>query len=322
MPPRVATLILNWHDEATTIACVHATRGGTYPNQTVYVLDNAATPESRAALAGLAPFARLLESAENLGFTGGMNLLATAALADGADYLWLLNNDATPEPDTLSTLVAAAEADPSIGLVTPLICEEDGSCSYAGVRAEFASFSFPTTTDPAEARQWQAEAPGEMLLWGTALLIRRTLAERAGLLDPRFFAYCEDTDLSIRSLHAGFINHIAFDARVLHPTKRIGEAEVARHVYYLRSRNTWLLLRKHCAWRNWPKTALLQIRRDALLAARLGGAGPAVDAILAGYWDAMRSRFGAYDPNARMPRPLAAVLRRMIPWLPRLIEML
>src|SRR3989344_7150633 len=58
---------------------------------------------------------------ENLGFAGANNQGIKLALANNADYVLLLNNDATVEPDFLTKLVEEAEADESAGIVGPLI---------------------------------------------------------------------------------------------------------------------------------------------------------------------------------------------------------
>jgi GT2 family glycosyltransferase len=71
-----------------------------------------------------------------LGFTGGNNQAMRHALQRNADYVWLLNNDATTEPDTLKKLVIALEEHKEIGLISPMIY-------YYGKSDEvqFASFS-------------------------------------------------------------------------------------------------------------------------------------------------------------------------------------
>jgi len=119
--PLLATIVLNWNREAETIACVQAVAASRYPNQRIYVFDNGASERSRAALAGLRPLATILQSPVNLGYTGGNNAAITAALADGADQVWLLNNDADAGPDILPAPIEQAEANPRFGLARQLL---------------------------------------------------------------------------------------------------------------------------------------------------------------------------------------------------------
>src|SRR3989338_5242542 len=58
---------------------------------------------------------------ENLGFAGGNNQGIKLALANGAEYVLLLNNDTTVEPDFLAKLVEETKSDESTGIVGPPI---------------------------------------------------------------------------------------------------------------------------------------------------------------------------------------------------------
>lgn len=307
--PLVATIVLNWQREAESIACVRAAAASRYPNQKLYVFDNGACERSRAALSGLRALATILESPVNLGYTGGNNAAIRGALADGADYVWLLNNDAEAGPDILPALVGLAEANPRFGLVSPLLRQDAHSLAYAAVLFDPAEFSFPTTIDPDIGREWQRRFPDRFLLWGTALLIRRQVIERIGLLDERFFAYGEDLDYSIRSRQAGFMNHVDFDHEVVHSFKNVGSEACPAYFYYFRTRNAIFIMNKHCPPRAKFKAALHFAYRNACLLERLQGRRDLMDALLAGLWHGLRGVTGPYESTYRMPAPLAALLR-------------
>ncbi len=266
--------------------------------------------ERIAAMDGI----HLLRNGENLGFTGGVNTGIRHALALGADYVWLLNSDATTGPDVLQTLVQTAEADPAIGLVSPVFHDPD-----APDRAEFCLGLFDPrariasqTADPATAARWQTQHPDKVLLLGTALLIRRRLIETIGGLDDRFFAYVEDVDYSLRSTAAGFRNVAVPDAVVYHRFKEpVGKPlSVPPYLHYFMSRNYPLL------WRKLPGPFLLRkamlwfLRQRLLQIARMPDHAAAVDALLSGLWDGLLGRGGPYRPDRHMPWPLAAILGR------------
>jgi len=321
MSPLVATIILNWQDTEQTLRCIAAAGATFYPNQRLYIFDNGATEASRAALAPLADRAVLLESPVNLGYTGGNNQAISRALADGAEYVWLLNSDALAGPDVLASLVALAEADPAVGIVTPLIRDnpQAAGCEFAGALADFRACSIESTDDPATGRQWQERFPDRFVVVGTAMLLRRRLIETIGLLDERMFAYAEDTDYAIRSLRAGFANRIDFATEVYHQAK----PDIRQpHGYYYMNRNAVLLWRKHAgAVGGWRAMAAVANRtlRDV---ERFAGHERQADAALAGLWDGIRGVTGPYDPDRRMPRPLAALLKRRPALFRKLLAML
>ncbi len=306
-PPLVATLILNWNDSEATRRCVESAASTAYPNQRLYVFDNGASARTRAELAGLAASATMLESPINLGYTGGNNAAIRRAIADGADFVWLLNNDAKVTPDVLPSLIGLAASDPRLGIASPLICHEENPAvfQFAGAIKDFRHGLFIGTLDPAVGRDWQARQADRFLVFGTAMLIRRTLIERIGELDDRLFAYHEDIDYSLRSLQAGFANRVDFASRVLH---RSMPSVPAPHVYYLKTRNELLVWNKHDK-RSWLRSRLYAANRVAGLLERLSEHGPQLDAALAGLWDGLRGAWGPYDSRRRMQRRLADALK-------------
>src|SRR5207245_368416 len=97
-----------------------------YPHFNVLIVENGSTNNSAAELRRItSDRVELLDSTVNNGYTGGCNLGFARAMEIGADYVWLLNNDAVVAPETLSSLVTLAQSDPKIGLATPVIASLD-----------------------------------------------------------------------------------------------------------------------------------------------------------------------------------------------------
>ena len=321
MPPLVAIVVLNWNGAEDTLRCLESLERQTYPNFRLLVVDNGSTDGSLAALRALGERITLIESPENLGYTGGNNLGMRRALADGADYLWLFNNDATAAPDTLARLIATCEADPAIGLASPLVCDDQDHATihFAGGRFDLAAPTYEPTEDLEKARLWQAAAPGHMALWGTAMLARRALVEKIGLLDDRIFAYWEDIDYSIRSALAGFRNVMVFDAVIFHaakPTIR-SPRDVKPYYFYFMTRNEILMWRKFCPTKKYLRALLWTILRQARQIDRMRDSQAHVDAVRAGLWDGLRGKGGAYQAPNGMARlsggAIVAAAKRFFP---------
>jgi len=180
MPPLVYIVVLSWNGLADTLRCVVSLERQTYLNCRILVFDNGSTDGSVAALQALGTRIRLIESAVNLGYTGGNNRAMEAAFADGADYVWLFNNDAVAAPDTLATLVALAEADARIGLVSPVVREGAGADAAVSGCAliDLAGPFYLPTFDLAQAQDWQARFPDHRLLDPQ---LRRGVPQRHGV---------------------------------------------------------------------------------------------------------------------------------------------
>jgi GT2 family glycosyltransferase len=320
--PKVAIVILNWNDGAATLACLKALRSTAYPNYDVIVVDNGSVDGSLPPLGDAGPF-DLVINPTNLGYTGGVNVGIARALESGADYIWLLNSDAITQPDVLSHLVATAEADQRIGLVSPVFHDPDqpARAEFCVGRFDPVSRSVSQTSDPVTTAAWQQNSPAQIVVLGTALLIRRRLVETIGLFDRAFFAYVEDVDYCLRAQAAGFRIVVVPQAVVFHKFKQPVQnpGDVPAYLHYFMTRNYLLL------WRKLPRPVLMRkatfwfLHQRLRQISRMRDIQPAVEAVLAGLWDGVRGIGGPYRPSRPAPWLLRVTLGRHPDfWLARL----
>ena len=88
-------------------------------NVDLFVLDNDSTDGSADYVQANFPAAKLIRSAENLGFSKANNLGMQYALDHGYDYVYLLNQDAWLEEGALDKLVSTAESHPEYAVLSP-----------------------------------------------------------------------------------------------------------------------------------------------------------------------------------------------------------
>ncbi len=121
--PFVRLVVLNYNGAPFVYRCLEALVGLDYPadRHQIVVVDNASTDGSAEEVVRQFPDATVIANHENAGFPA--NNLAMVD-RDGVDFVALVNSDAFVEPDWLSRLVAAAEADPSVGAWCPKILLE------------------------------------------------------------------------------------------------------------------------------------------------------------------------------------------------------
>jgi GT2 family glycosyltransferase len=142
-------------------------------------------------------------SDKNPGFAAGCNAGIKQALDAGADYVWLLNNDAIVQPNTLERLLAKVKN--GVGAVGSIMLNPHGTIQvWGGGRVSIG-------------RSVIAKSPSR-LTWLSAcsLLLTRETLERTGGFDEGFFMYWEDVDLSYRIRDAGLDLAVAEDAFVTH----------------------------------------------------------------------------------------------------------
>ncbi|MFZ5876669.1 MAG: glycosyltransferase family 2 protein [Nitrospirota bacterium] len=243
--PLVVIIVLNWNGRDDTVACVESVRGLRYRKANVLIVDNGSTDDSVATFSRRFPDIRCIQTGENLGFAEGNNVGMRAALAEGADYVFLLNNDATIEPDALDRLVDAAESHPDVGIVGPKIyyAAEPKRIWYAGGTISPLGRLGHEGWNRIDDGQW--DTPRETgYVTGCAFLVKRAVLEKAGLFAPEYFLLFEEADLCVRGRREGFRSWVEPRATVYHKVSASFGGFSPRYYYYF-LRNYLLFQRRH-----------------------------------------------------------------------------
>jgi GT2 family glycosyltransferase len=122
MTPRVGVVVVNYNGGEVTLACLRSLLAADDPLAVVLV-DNASDDGIAAQVRDELAAVTVVESATNRGFAGGCNL-GLRTVRD-AEYVALVNNDATVDAGWLAPLVEALERDPGLGAACPKILFAD-----------------------------------------------------------------------------------------------------------------------------------------------------------------------------------------------------
>lgn len=271
MDPLVHILTLNWNNWPFTSQLLSALADLRYARRKIVVVDNGSSDDSVTRLAAAFPGVEILQAGRNLGFAAGNNVGLRKALEQGADYAWLINNDARPAPDALDALVRAAEASPRAGAV--------GSAVYDARRPEVLEAWGGGTVVPWRGSVRPARRPGEPVeyITGTSMLLRCEALRQAGLFDEQFFLYWEDADLCRTLAQKGWLLAVAADSRVWHASSTTAGRDPHARMYHI-VRSCVLYLRKGRAPAAWWFSAMLvqalaKLARGQWAAARGAAAG-------------------------------------------------
>ncbi|MEX1140862.1 MAG: glycosyltransferase family 2 protein [Thermoleophilaceae bacterium] len=146
----------------------------------------------------------------NLGYAGGMNLGVERQRERGAELVLLLTHDARLRPGALDALVEAAEREPRYGILGPTLVLRDGDApfSFGGVVRRNG------TVAHIERRPFAAAGAIVPCDWvdGGTMLVRPAMLDRVGGFDERFWGYCEELDLCLRAVRAGYRVGVVADA--------------------------------------------------------------------------------------------------------------
>jgi GT2 family glycosyltransferase len=214
----IPVVVLNWNGLADTFACVDALLSQRGVAFRVVVVDNgSANHEADAIAQRYGDRVELLRNEQNLGFTGGVNLALRPLLDDAAvEFVALLNNDATPDPDWLAALVAAAREHPRAGLLQSRMV-----FAHAPHRVENVGIELLPSLDVLPRGRGEPSSDFERPTWvigacAGAVLLRAEMLRTIGVLRDDFFANFEDVELSLRAFVCGYRSRYVPGAVVRH----------------------------------------------------------------------------------------------------------
>lgn len=210
--------MLNWNNAADTIDCVRSLEQAVGADTEVIVVDNGSTDGSVTAIQQAVPEIRLILNGKNLGFAGGNNPGIKYAMDRGARYVLLLNNDTVVDPAFLGHLVDVAESDQSIGIVSPKIYyfSEPDCFWFAGGEMSLWSARTGHIGDRERDRGQFDSLTDVDFVSGCAMLIKRNVIEKIGMLYEPMFLYYEDSDFCARARRAGYRIVMAPKAKIWH----------------------------------------------------------------------------------------------------------
>jgi GT2 family glycosyltransferase len=203
LPPTLSIVIVNYNAREHLENCLGslASAPPVVPHEIV-VVDNASTDDSLAALRTDWPQVAVIAQRVNTGFAAGNN---AGIRASSGPLLLLLNNDTVVPAGAIDTLVARLGAHPGAAVAGPRLVDAEGAVelSFGPMISPLGELRQKLTRALYERRvalvaRWVARTTGreQYVDWvsGACLLVRRDAAERAGLLDERYFLYTEDVD--------------------------------------------------------------------------------------------------------------------------------
>jgi len=299
--PKVCAVILNISGMPVMEDCLRSLEKADYPGLEVIVVHNGQRTDSlpAAVKAVCGKVSEVIFTGKNLGFAAGNNQGIKIALARGADYVLLLNDDTVVSPGFLAPLVKALQNDPAAGMAGPRIFYHSapGRIWFSGARLQKGEclFYFPGSDQEAETY-----GPGETaetdFVTGCAALVSRKLIERVGLLDEIFFLYWEDSDWGFRASRAGFRSLVVPAAGIWHKVSCSSGGNDSALKLFHKTRGRLLFARRHCPGSFFA--LLIRLLRDAAwLVLKSGKAGSFKMAA------ALAAGVGSYFAGGRGPGP-------------------
>jgi GT2 family glycosyltransferase len=310
--PNVWVVPVNFNGLEDTRQCLRSL-ARLAPAANVVVVDNASADDPTAVLAAEFPWAHVVRNRVNGGWSGGNNAGIRYALARGAEYVVLLNNDTVVRPDLVGRLLAAAAAHPEYGVIGPVIRYMDEPDAVMTDGTVFNPPGYPGFFRREPVPERPADPPAVVpvdIVNGCCMMVRAAVFRRVGLIDDRFFLIHEESDFCLRAAGAGWACGVLAEALVWHKGSSAFKRSGKRWQRYYDARNLGLLLSKHAVRPRAGRGGLasygvyLRYAYHRYCHEREDGQPDAADAVLEGLVDVATRRFGAYRPRRRWAVPV------------------
>jgi GT2 family glycosyltransferase len=262
--PLIVTVILNTNRRDDTLSALASLAKNSYPNKQFIVLDNSSMDGSIDAIRQQFPFVQIIQLEENMGYAGNNNAGINAALDQGADWIFVLNEDTILAEDCLESLIDIGQSDPGIGILGPMIYHHDEPHIIQSAGGQLGPYWQSIHIGQDDLDQGQYTCPNTVdWISGCAILVRREVIKMIGSLDARFFYYWEETEWCMRARKAGWKIVNVPQAKLWHKGVQ-RNYEPGPNVTYYNTRNKLLMMATHHAPVNVWVVTWIQIVRTLL----------------------------------------------------------
>lgn len=247
----MSVVVATVDDHDLSVECLASLVRQTHTRLEIVLVCNGTPPGVVARFRAEFPSVHLVVLPRNRGFAGGYN--AGIRRATG-EYVAIINNDALASPDWVRAMLDEAVPARRVGAVscTILRFDDPDRLDSQGVGIALDGMSRQLHRG---LRKDHSGGRAPLVASGCAALFKTAALREVGLFDESFFAYCEDTDLGLRLLWAGYTTALARDAEVTHKYSMTTGRFSARKVFWVERNHLWLALK--CL--PWPLLLLLPL---------------------------------------------------------------
>lgn len=253
------------------LECMAAQIHGDY---LLYAVDNASKDETVKMLQECHhPRMIIIANPDNRGVAEGNNQGIRAALADGCNSVLLLNNDTEFDEHLLSRLAEKLESD-SVEMVCPKIMYYDEPNKIWAAGGNFEPLYGYRGVHCGEGESDGGQYDRERIVTYAptcCVLIGRSVFERIGIMDARYFVYVDDTDFMYRAWKAGCKLLYLPDVKMFHKVSSLtGQVQSIVMIKFCTRNRVYFLLKHLGLLRSVPILLLYQLHfLTGLLAGKL-----------------------------------------------------
>lgn len=205
----IYSIVITYNGEKWIEKCLDSLTNSSIISK-VLVVDNNSTDKTKDIIKAKFPQVQLIESDRNLGFGRANNIGLKVALENHSDFVFLLNQDAWLETETLENLVNISKQNPEYGIISPVALNGAGNKLDFGFERYIKDFQDTLLLSDLFLSKTKAIYKISFVN-ASGWLITRNCLQKVGGFDNLFNHYGEDVDYCQRVYHKGF--HVGITPR-------------------------------------------------------------------------------------------------------------
>jgi hypothetical protein len=223
----------------------------------------------------------IINNSNNIGFAAGVNIGIHYALAQKAEYVFLLNNDTIIAEDFLEKMIGVFQKENTIGIMGPAIAFHKNQKTVYDLGGKVNTVFGRTHHDEVEQIS-NTDVKIVKYISGCCMLIKKEVFATIGFFDERFFLYYEDVDFCLRAKQKGFLSAVLPTVTIYHElSKTVGK--VSPFAVYYQTKSGVLFGKKYCKTPLFNQSFLLLQSCLFFLKKREAGLGA-----FKGFWDGLK----------------------------------
>ena len=231
----VSIIIVNWNAKEYLKGCLESILSQSFTDYEIILVDNASSDDSVNFVKDNFPQVKIIKNKNNVGFAEGNNI---GIANSSGKIIVLFNPDAVADKDWLSILINVIQSSKKIAAVTGKMYYLDNKYEKDAVFCTWSKID-PFSAAPYNFHNNEPVSKVDYLS-GAAMVIKRDVLDKIGLMDSDYFLYFEETDLCARMIRAGYDLMYVPSAIVRHAVSPLSNSE--NKVYYMeRSRIRFVL---------------------------------------------------------------------------------
>ena len=195
---KIYVIVITYNGEKWIDKCFGSLRNNSIPLN-ILAIDNASSDGTVSEIRYQFPQIEIIETGANLGFGKANNIGFKKALEEKADYVFLLNQDAWVERDTIEKLVMIAEENKEFGIITPFHLNYEGTEIETYFKDWVLTHYTPGFFRDRSDKRLKHLYPS-IFVHAACWLLPIETVRLVGGFDPLFFHYGEDNDY-VQRLH-------------------------------------------------------------------------------------------------------------------------